>query len=85
VISCWLPVIFLLDDQDYGDQRRLIGIVGFSLPGASNVPGLAATFCALCGPSGVCFSAILRQHRRGKKTKEKQSRSRATNEENISW
>ena len=29
---------FLLDDQDYGDHRRLVGIVGFSLPGASDVP-----------------------------------------------
>ena len=67
---------FLLDDQDYGDRRRLIGIVGFSLPGASNVPGYRDLLRAVRSELGLLFRDPSANTRRGKEDEGKSSRSR---------
>ena len=57
---------FLLDGQDYGNRRRLIGVVGLSLPGASNVPGERDLLRAVRSELSLLFRDPSANTRRGK-------------------
>ena len=66
---------FLLDGQDYGDGRRFVGIVGMTLPGASDVLGYRDLLRAEWSESSFLGRGLCARTRCGKENQGKSSRS----------